>query len=159
VATEGCANTVAALPNATPEKISVVVDWDGLTAVIDEPFITPAHIYYSKGVAGAADFSCFTNFAKANNGEAFDAFERTMQVNLELFGSGSGCWHVTGNINIFFTGTFPSNGFFVLAQTSTISPAPSVCQTTVENQIDLAGQFWCSNPYDSFITTEMIFAP
>lgn len=165
VATEnltGCTTTVPALPNATPENITVVVDWDGFTFVIDEPYITPSHIYYSASGSAPADptFVCFTNFAQANNDESFNAFERVMIVNLELFGAGSGCWRVTGNINLFFTGTFPSNGFFVQAQASTLSPAPSVCQTTVENQIDLTAQFWCpDNPYDSFITTEMIIAP
>lgn len=159
-ATEGCTNTVPAYPGISPENVSAVVDWDGFTFVIDEPYITPFHIYYSASGVTPVDFVCFTNYAQANNDESFNAFERGMIVNLELFGSSGGCLYMTGNINIYFTGTFPSNGFLVTAGTSTLSPAPSVCQTTVENQIDTTAPFWCpNNPYDSFITTELIIAP
>ena len=154
-ATEGCVNTVPALPDVRPEDISVVCEWDGLTVVIDEPFITPSHIYYSKGAVGGADFSCFIREGE----ETLDVYQRAMQCNFELFGVGGGCLYITGNVNLTFFGSFASTGFGATQQSDTLSPYPSVCDTTVENEITGSPPFWCPNPYEGFITTELIIAP
>ena len=154
-ATEGCVNTIPALPDVLPENVSVVCDWDGLTVVIDEPYITPFHIYYSTSASGGADFSCFIREGE----ETLDVYERLMICNFELFGVGGGCLYITGNVNLTFIGTFASTGFAATQQSGTLSPSPSVCDTTVENEITGSPPFWCPNPYEGFITTELIIAP
>jgi hypothetical protein len=151
--TEGCSPTTPAFPDATPADISVVCDWGGLTVVIDEPVITPSHIYYSGSAVGGASFSC-------SNGDGeppLDVNERSMLCNFELFDAGGGCFTMSGNVTLYFSGTVPPNFFSIKA--TTLGAYPNVCQTTWESEITATIPIWCPNPYGSSITTELIIAP
>lgn len=159
VAYEGCAVTAPAATGVTLEDISILVDWDGLTVALDNPYTPPNHIYYSGSASGGANFSCLTNQSQASGGEAFNASDRSILVNMELNGADTGCFYITGNIGLFISGTYASNGLGGGAQGNPSVPVASVCEKEVEAQVDPADPAWCANPYGNSVTIELIIAP
>lgn len=155
---EECDGTTS--PVASPvvdlEDITIVVDWDGLTVVLDFP-------NFSESASEAVDFSC----QKPNEAEAFDATERSFQANFFPQDDFSQeCRSFSSNITAFISGTFPSNNFPAVAQSSTIGPYVGECKLLApadENDTSCEfGQsgFWCpDNPYANSVTVEMIIAP
>jgi len=153
--TEGCSPTTPAFPGVTPEDISAVCDWGGLTIVMDEPFISGSNVYYGGSAVGGASFSCTI----VDNDEPLAIFERSMGCNFRLFDAGGGCFTLAGAIDLIFSGTYVSTpGSYAIRQNQVIA-YPNVCQTSWESEIaDLPLQ-WCPNPYGSSVTTEIIIAP
>lgn len=155
---EECDGTTS--PVADPivdlEDITIVVDWDGLTATLDFP-------NFSESASEAVDFSC----QKPNDAEAFDATERYFQANFfpqnDTFGE---CRWFSSNITAFISGTFPSNNFAAVAQSSTLGPYVGECKLLApadENDTSCTftqNGFWCmDNPFSDTVTVEMIIAP
>ena len=156
--TEECDGTTS--PVADPivdlEDITIVVDWDGLTATLDFP-------NFSESASEAVDFSC----QKPNEAEAFDATERSFQANFfpqnDTFGE---CRWFSSNITAFISGTFPSNNFAAVAQSSALGPYVGECKLLAPvDENDTSCTFtqngvWCmDNPFSDTVTVEMIIAP
>lgn len=157
---QDCTGNIAAVPSSAIaiNKISFAVDWGGLTAVTGEWFPSGGSYVASSSAEGGASFSCQVPGAA----EPFDASSRSFIVN--FFGntqSGFGqpnCAAFDANLSFFFSGTYPSNGFFVIAQNFS-SVTLSLCRRTATVALDTNFYGWCPNPFSNSFTVEMIIAP
>ena len=155
---EECDGTTS--PVADPvvdlEDITIVVDWDGLTLVLTNPFT-------AESASEAVSFSC----QKPGEPEAFNATERSLTANFtpqnNVFGE---CRWFSSNITAFFIGKYPSNNFDALAQSAQLSPYVGECKLLAPVDVSdtsctfTASAFWCmGNPFSDSITVEMIIAP
>lgn len=146
-----CDGTTSPVPDPPVdiEDISIVVDWDGLTVVCEEPF-------FSASASEAVDFSC----DRGGGSEPFDATQRTLTANFfpgnTRFGN-TGCWYFSSNVTGAFIGTTPSNGFDA-SSSRTVTPFVADCKKEVEVELSAAAS-WCDdNPYGP-ISVTLIFAP
>jgi len=153
---EECDGTTSPVadPMVDLEDITIVVDWDGLTATLDYPF-------FSQFASEAVDFSCL----KDNEEEAFDATERSFQANFFPQTSGNCRWF-SSNIQAYFIGKFPSNNFDTQASSSQLTPYVGECKLLAPvDENDASCTFtqtgaWCmDNPFSDSVTVEMIIAP
>lgn len=136
------------------EDITIVVDWDGLTATLTHPF-------FSESLSEAVDFSCLV----LNDVEAFDATERSFTANFSPQLSGDCRWF-SSNMTAFFIGKYPSNNFDVAAQSTQLTPYVGECKLLAPvDANDTSCTFtennsWCmDNPFSDTVTVEMIIAP
>ncbi len=152
---DGSTSPVAS-PVVDLEDITIVVDWDGLTSVLDFP-------NFSQFVSEAVEFSCL----KPNEQEAFNATERNFTANFfPQDDFTQQCRWFSSNITAFFIGTFPSNNFFGSAQSSQLTPYVGECKLLAPvDANDASCTFtqngvWCmDNPFSDTVTVEMIIAP
>ena len=158
---QDCTGNIAAVPSTAIaiNKISFAVDWDGLTAVTGEWFPQGGGLYGAGSYAeGGASFSCQVPLAS----EPFDASSRSFNAN--FFGStqsGFGqpnCASFDANLSFFFTGTYPSTGFYVIAQNFS-GVTLSLCRKQATIALDSNYYAWCSSPFSNSFTVEMIIAP
>jgi hypothetical protein len=153
---EECDGTTSPVadPMVDLEDITIVVDWDGLTIVCEEPF-------FSGSAIEAVGFSCLT----PSNEEAFNATDRSLTANFTPQASGNCRWF-SSNIDAFFVGKYPSNNGDVSAQSSQLSPYVGECKLLAPVDEDdtsctfTENGFWCmDNPFSDTVTVEMIIAP
>ena len=155
---EECDGTTS--PVADPivdlEDITIVVDWDGLTATLEHPD-------FSGSASEAVDFSC----QKPGEPEAFNATQRVFFANFFSQNDFSQeCRWFSSNITAFFNGKYPSNNFDAAAQSSQLTPYVGECKLLApvdENDTSCTftqNAFWCmGNPFSDTVTVEMIIAP
>lgn len=148
---EDCGGTTSPVPDPPVdiEDISIVVDWDGLTVVCEEPFFTGS-------ASEVVDFSC----DRGGGSEPFNATQRSLTAN---FFAGNtrlgnlGCWYFSSNVTATFIGKTPSNGFDA-SSSRTVPPFVADCKKEVEVAFDAAVS-WCDdNPYGP-INVTLVFAP
>ena len=158
---QDCTGNIAAVPSTAIaiNKISFAVDWDGLTGVTGGWVPVGGGNYgASIDIEAAANFSCQLPGAS----EAFDASSRTLTVN--FFGntqSGFGspnCAAFDANLSFVFSGTYPSTGYFVIAQNFS-GVTLSLCRRNATIALDSNFSAWCPNPFGDSFTVEMIIAP
>ena len=157
---QDCTGNIASLPStAVPiDKISFVVDWDGLTGVTDGWFQVGFGTYGgSINVQAGVDFSC----QKTDDVEPFYASSRSFFANFfgntSFFGTPN-CARFDANASFFFTGTYPSSGGYTVAQHN-FGFSLSVCQRQLTVTFDSTTSSWCPNPFGNSFTIEMIIAP
>jgi hypothetical protein len=158
---QDCTGNIAAVPSTAIaiNKISFAVDWDGLTGVTGGWVSVGGGNYgASIDIEAAANFSCQLPGAS----EAFNASSRSLIVN--VFGNTQSvlgqpnCAAFDSNLSFVFSGTYPSTGYFVIAQNFS-GVTLSLCRRNATIALDSNFSGWCPNPFGDSFTVEMIIAP